>query len=188
MNEGTKKKKKWPLVAGVIVALIIVAACVGGGEGAKKIGDSSDGSNSSASVTSTEQSKFAIGDVVELNGVQVTLVGVTESAGAQYLEPAEGNVFLLCEFEINNQSSKDIGVSSIMSFEAYCDDYSISESFTAETVAVNDGKKQLDGTVAAGKKMNGVVGYEVPKDWKKLEVTYSPDYWGSKSITFEASK
>ena len=30
-------------------------------------------------------------------------------------------------------------------------------------------KNQLDGTVAPGKKMNGVIGYEVPADWKELE-------------------
>ena len=44
--------------------------------------------------------------------------------------------------------------------------------------------KQLDGTVAAGKKMKGQVGYEVPKDWKELEVHVTPDYWGGDTLTF----
>lgn len=186
MNEEKKKKKKWPIIAGVIAVIIIIGAAAGGSSEPKKIGDGSG----SGTVTegSTEKSKFAVGDVVELNGVQVTLVEVTESTGVQFFEPDEGNVFLICEFEINNQSSKDINVSSIMSFDAYCDDYSVNTSIMAASAGKESGKTTLDGTVAAGKKMNGIISYEVSSEWKTLEITYSPDYWGNKSMTFEAVK
>ena len=49
-------------------------------------------------------------------------------------------------------------------------------------------KNQLDGTVAAGKKFNGVIGYEVPADWKELEVRFTPDFWSGKEIIFVANK
>ena len=45
-------------------------------------------------------------------------------------------------------------------------------------------KNQLDGAVAAGKKFNGVIGYEVPTDWKELEVRFTPDFWSGKDIVF----
>ena len=43
---------------------------------------------------------------------------------------------------------------------------------------------QLDGSVAAGKKMKGVIGYELPSDWKELEIHYTSDLWSSSSIIF----
>ena len=46
---------------------------------------------------------------------------------------------------------------------------------------------QLDGTIAAGKKMKGVVGYEAPQDWSELEIRFSPSFWGSE-IVFEYKK
>lgn len=36
-----------------------------------------------------------------------------------------------------------------------------------------------------GKKMNGVIAYEVPADWQELEISYSPSFWG-KAMTFVA--
>ena len=50
------------------------------------------------------------------------------------------------------------------------------------------GKNQLDGSVAAGKKMNGVIAYQVPEDWKTLEIKFSPSFWSNKSATFVATK
>lgn len=89
----------------------------------------------------------------------------------------------MLEFEIENNSNTDISVSSIASFEAYCDDYSVNMNLTANLLY--DNKNQLDGNVAAGKKMNGVIGYEVPADFKTLEVKFSPSFWSNRAITFE---
>ena len=101
-----------------------------------------------------------------------------------FYTPDSGNVFLFCEFAIENKSSKDISISSIMSFEAYVDDYSTNMSMTG-TLAADKG--QMDGTVAAGKKMSGVIGYEVPADWKTLEIRFTPDFWSGNDITFIAN-
>lgn len=94
-------------------------------------------------------SVYSIGDTAESNGVKVTLVNAETGHGSQYLTPSAGNIFVTLEFEIENDSSSDINVSSIASFEAYCDDYSVTESITA--VALSD-KSTLDGNVAAGKR------------------------------------
>lgn len=74
----------------------------------------------------------------------------------------------------------------MMSFEAYCDDYTCSLSFGALVERGN--KEQLDGTVAAGKKFNGVVGYEVPADRQNLEIHFTPDFWTGNDIVFVATK
>ncbi len=128
---------------------------------------------------------FKLGDSVELDDVVVSFLDVTESTGEQFLEPAEGNIFVLCEFEITNNSDKELAVSSMLSFEAYCDDYTCEYSLSA-LMAKGD-KDQLDGSVAAGKKMKGVIGYELPSDWKELEVHYTPDILDNDKIIFVAT-
>lgn len=156
----------------------------------KKV-DNTGTSNIETSVDNNEEVKeekneFYVGETAELKGVLVTLVNVTESTGSQFNTPTDGNVFVLCEFEIVNNSDKEINVSSMMSFEAYCDDYACTFSLTALLEKGN--KNQLDGTVAAGKKFNGVIGYEVSADWKELEVRFTPDFWSGNDIVFVANK
>ena len=117
-----------------------------------------------------------------MKGILVTFVDVSESNGSTYNKPAEGNVFVICEFEITNNSKEEITVSSILDFEAYCDDYACEYSVGA--LMEKGSKNQLDGTVAAGKKMRGVIGFEVSADWKELEIRYTPDLWSEKQIIF----
>ena len=133
-----------------------------------------------------DKTTFSVGEKVELNDILVTLVDVTESNGSDFNKPADGNVFALCEFEIENNSNGDIAVSSIISFEAYVDSYSTNMSLSA--LIEKGDKNQLDGSVAAGKKMRGIVGYEIPFDWNELEINFTPSFWSSKSITFIATK
>lgn len=194
------------IIIGIVAVGILGAALNGGDNGPKKVEPTSSSaddsavqangtSNNEAEVVATatpvptsapEKTTFAIGETVELNNIMVTMVGVSESNGSDYNKPADGNVFAICEFEIENNSSNDIAVSSVISFEAYCDDYAIQQSFTGLMEASS--KKQLDGSVAAGKKMNGVIAYELPSDWKELEINYTPVFWSGKDITFIASK
>jgi hypothetical protein len=95
-------------------------------------------------------------------------------------------VFALAEFEIENNSDKDITVSSIMSFEAYSDGYSTSTSIAA--LLEKGDKGQLDGNIAPGNKMKGVIGYELSKDWSELEIHFTPNFWTDKAIVFIATK
>ena len=142
--------------------------------------------NSSSDVPTISSNKtFKLGDVVELGDVVISFVDMVTSTGADFSKPAEGKVFVLCEFEITNNSSEELAVSSMMSFEAYCDDYACEYSFSA-LMAKGD-KEQLDGSVAAGKKMRGVVGYEIPTDWKELEVQYTPNILSSDKVIFIAT-
>ena len=193
---GAKIKKGHPILIGVLVFFFLVAIIGSSGDGdePKKIETSTPTQNVETTPTQTEKepelekenkSAFYVGETAELKGVSVTLTSVTESTGSTYNTPTDGNVFVLCEFEIANDSDKEITVSSMMSFEAYCDDYTC--TFSLGALMEKGNKNQLDGTVAAGKKFNGVVGYEVPTDWQELEIVFTPDLWSGKDITFIAT-
>ena len=142
---------------------------------------------SSNTTPSSDKTTFGIGDTAELKSVQMTLVNAEEFGGADFFTPQDGYVFVGCEFEIANNSKNEINVSSYVSFNAYCDGYAISQSMTGASAWDKNGKKTLDGTVAPGKKLSGVIVYEVQSDWKELEVSYSPSFWG-KAMTFIVPK
>lgn len=184
---GAKNVKSGLVVWGVIaiVVLIIIASAAGGSDEPVKVGDMGAQSNTTNTEKQEDKNNFTIGEIAELKGVQVSLVNVSESTGSTYNTPNEGNVFVLCEFEIINNSQEEISVSSMLSFEAYCDDYAC--SFSLGALMEKGNKNQLDGTVAAGKKFNGVIGYEVPSNWKELEVHFTPDFWSGKDIVFVAT-
>lgn len=190
-----RKKQGAPgclIVVLVVVVLVVIAAFAGGGESnsPQKV-ESTSGTSQSASQASQAQSQpeqtvFTVGDTVELNGVKTTLLSAEEYPGKQYMMPTDGNVFLVCQFEIENDSSAEINVSSMVSFNAYCDDYSVSLSITGEML--EDSWKTLDGTVAPGKKINGVIAYEIPQDWQKMEISYTPSFWSGHDVQFEINK
>lgn len=200
---GAKVKKGHPILIGVliVIALLVVINTMGSSKEPQKVATPTQSQNTAATTTAAttatkaveqttapkedKKTTFLVGETAELNGVQVTLKGVTESKGSSYNKPNDGNVFVLCEFDIANNSDAEIAVSSMMSFNAYCDDYACTYSLGA--LIEKGSKNQLDGSVAAGKKFNGVVGYEVPADWKELEISFTPDFWTGKDITFIAT-
>lgn len=188
-----RKKQGAPgclIVVLVVVVLMVIAALAGGGESntPQKVESTSSTSQaaSQSSEAQPEQTVFTVGDTVELNGVKTTLLSAEEYPGKQYMMPTDGNVFLVCQFEIENDSSEEINVSSMVSFNAYCDDYSVSLSITGEML--EDSWKSLDGTVAPGKKINGVIAYEIPQDWQKMEISYTPSFWSGHDVQFEINK
>ena len=188
---GAKQKKPTALIIlGVIVLIFIVAAVFGDSNEPTQVGTvdpsaSFAGTQSDSTQLVDQPDVFGVGDVVELDGVNVTLLSVTENNGSQFFTPTDGNVFVLFEFDIDNQSDSDIAVSSMLSFEAYFDDYASSVSISALS---SSDKPQLDGSIAAGRKMTGVVGYEAPADWAKAEIRYTPEFWSGGEIVFEYTK
>ena len=92
------------------------------------------------------------------------------------------------EFDIANNSSDDITISSIANFEAYCDDLALNQDLMGLLAPEADGKNQLDGSIAAGKKMNGIIAYQVPADYKSFEINVAPDFWSSQDVKFIINK
>ena len=173
------------IVSFIMVCILLLGLCACSSEPSLVGTAPTDNDAATENPTAQADKIFKLGDVVEIDDIIVSFVDVTESTGSDFNKPADGNVFVLCEFEITNNSSEEISVSSMLSFEAYCDDYSCDYSFSALLEKGN--KDQLDGTIAAGKKMKGVVGYELPSNWKELEIHYTLSILESDEIVFVAT-
>ena len=170
---------KWIIV--VIIAIAVISAFTGGDDEPKKVGEAQTENKK----VEEKKDTFLLGEIAELDNVRVTLSDYKENTGSEWNKPADGNVFILVQFEIENNSNEEIAVSSMISFEAYADDYAANLSIGA--LAENE-ETQLDGTIAAGKKMKGWIGYEVPSDWKKFEVHFVDSIWSSTPFKFVIEK
>ncbi len=156
--------------------------------------DSGQGTSSGAEVSSSAaepssaapDGAYGKGDTAETGGAQITFLDVSENEGSDFFKPADGKVYLLCEFEIVNTSDEELVISSMMCFDCYVDDVQTTISLSA--LSSKEDKNQLDGTIASGKKMIGVLGYEVPSDWKTVEIHFAPDLLSSDKLIFTASK
>lgn len=140
----------------------------------------------SVSLKNDNKDIFYLGEMAELNGVAVTMTNFTENSGSEFNYPAEGNVYILVEFEIVNNSNSDLAISSLLSFTAYCNDYKLDYSLGA--IVEKGASNQLDGTIAAGKRMKGVVGWEVPADWENIEIHFIDNMWDNNTFKFMVEK
>ncbi len=171
------------IISLILACLLVFGLCACGNDDPTLVGSNNSGNGTSAG--SDDNKEFKLGDSVELGDVVVTFTDVTKSTGSQFNKPADGKVYVLCEFEIANNSKEDLAISSMLSFKGYCDDYACNYSIGA--LMEKGDKDQLDGTVTAGKKMKGVIGYEIPTDWKELEIHYTPDILSNDKIVFVAT-
>lgn len=195
------KKRQTPhgclIAVVVVIVLIVLLAIAGGGSDstsassapadtasstASAPSDASGGSAEAEPQPTEAPAVYGVGDTAEDSGVRVTLVNAEITAGSGYSVAADGNTFVVLEFEVENESDSDISVSSMLSFEAYCDDYAVNQSLTPLTLYPD--KSTLDGSVAAGRKLNGLIAYEVPADFQNLDITFIPSFWGNRSVSF----
>lgn len=178
------KKNGWiGVIIAVIVLIGIIAACSGGANDESK----STGGGGNNTTAQTQKDYYGVNEAVTQSDITVTLLSVSEVTPTnQYMKPTDGNVFVSCEFLIENNSKSEMNVSSMLNFSAYADGFSINQSLSAISAAGT--KSQLDGSVAAGKKMQGFIGYEVPKTWKEIEIEFNPNAFSNKSMKFKYTK
>lgn len=185
-----KKKGKALKIALIVIGVMVVLGIIGsifGDNSPQKVDNSSPSAeNNAEEQTQEEKTTFTVGETAEMNDVQVAFVNYEESFGSEYNTPTDGNVFVLANFEITNNSDSELTISSLMSFEAYADDYALNYSLSA--LMEKGDSTQLDGTIAPGKKLNGWIGYEVPADWSKVEIHFTDNVWSNNKFVFEISK
>lgn len=189
-NEVKKTKKpfykRWWFIA---LAVVVVLGVIGSiGEDNPKVADDQSAAPVAAGIESPAgeetqpkaEETFKIGEMVETKKVKAIITGMEKPEGNQFNKPTDGNEFVILNLEIENISDGEINISSMLNFDAYVDDTSMNESISAQIA--KEGSKTADATIAVGKKAKGTLGYEVPKDWKQIEVHFKPDAWGNTAI------
>lgn len=133
-NCGAKLKMKHPILSSVLVVIIlmVIISIFSGGnnkdvptkvENVAPVEVEETVDSGSDEIITSNSIMFYIGETAELNDITASLVNISETNGSSYNKPSDGNIFVLCEFEIANNSKEEIVISSLLNFNAYCDDY-----------------------------------------------------------------
>lgn len=165
------------------MALLLCAVLAFGAAGCKGGGDA-DPSSSQATVL--PEGTHPVEESVEELGTVTVLRQYIESQGTDNTVPDEGNVFLLCEFRIENTTDEDMHISTTLCFTGYADGVEVAPSIKA--LEARGAHSTLDSSMKAGQTMLGVVGFEVPADWKVFQVDFQPDAMRSDAISFAFAK
>jgi len=190
-KQGGGILKKLLLIFIVLIAIGAIGSFLSGGDKTQHVDSakSNDNSNENEKQSNAADNSFNIGEIAEYNDVQVTVLSYEESTGNEWVQPESGKIFVFPEIEITNNSDDEISVSSMISFDCYIGDYKADFSSNAfMALSTESGKQQLDGSIAPGKKIKGVLGIEAPSDWSTIEIYYKDNVWLSSNFSFLISK
>ncbi|HIZ83705.1 MAG TPA: DUF4352 domain-containing protein [Firmicutes bacterium] len=165
----------WTLMLCVLLAL-----------GATGCGGGDTPPTSSQVVVSLPEGTYGMGESAEELDTRVTLRQYVEEAGSDTAQPAEGHIFLLLEFRIDNLRDTELPVSTLLSFEGRVDGQAVSPS--TDALSARGSHSTLNGTVPVDGGIVGVVGFEVPQDWQVFQVDFHPEVTKSDCISFAVAK
>ena len=134
-----------------------------------------------------EEVTFTLGDTVINEDYTVTL----ESARIitdydEYNTPNENCEFLELCFVVENKADDELFVYDYK-LETYVDDFVVEANDNVDAILAS-GEELLSATLASGKKVRGVLCYELSKDWSELEIIFDLDYGDDNEGTLVLSK
>lgn len=165
---------------------VFVLACGGGSAATSPTANSSAAAPVASDAPAATEApavpaSYAVGETAELNGLKITVNEFKEVEGTQFMQPEEGKRFLVVDVTFENTGSDAATVSSIMNMELK-DDTGQSYNIDLGATTASEGKSP-DGTIVAGDKLRGQVGYQVPTDATGLQWIFK-EAIGSNRVVF----
>ena len=117
------------------------------------------------------ESRYKVGDTAQLLGLDISIEHVSRSKGNGLLAAAEGNEYVGFYIIIDNTSSVDQYISTMLLFDAYTDGVKSNYS-TKGLSAFSSSVETLDGRLAPGKRMMGYYVIEVSESWSEIEIQF----------------
>lgn len=177
-NQPKKKKpllKKWWFWLIVVIIVIGIGAANGKDE-PTKVGDSSKtasttNSNSSGSPKSNKSKTFKIGDVVALDGLNLSVTKVDKSNGSDFEKPKSGNEFVIVHVKIANKGTEKIDYNPF-----YFKVQNSKGQITDETFTTIDQDTTLNsGELAPNGEIEGTIAFEEPQGDRGLVLQFQDD-------------
>jgi hypothetical protein len=145
-------------------------------------GDSGGSSGSQQAVT---DERFTLNETAVFRNISVTAEEIIINDGWKtesfaIFTPSEGNKYVAVKFTIENTSSEDQHISTILLFDAYADGVKLEYSFGADSGLTGT----LEGNISPGRRLVGYYGVEVSENAKKLELEVRSSWLGSGKAVF----
>ena len=113
----------------------------------------------------------AIGDSVTLGDITLTVTGVEEPKGDSFFTPDEGNKFLIVRTVFENTGSDEEVVSTLLQMSLLDAD---GTKYEIDILAATLAEQTPDGTIAAGAKLEGGAGFQVPTEASGFTFVFAP--------------
>jgi hypothetical protein len=126
---------------------------------------------------------YAVGDVIEIGQMALTVNEVTYPAGDDFNQPDEGKKFVVVDVTFENKASEAKTLSTIMQMTLK-DTTGQGYDVDLMATAVADGSSP-DGEIAPGETIRGQVGYQVPEDAEDLMFVFDADVFGHGKVFVE---
>jgi len=167
------------ILAGIVIVIVLGTIGSKMGNTPTKVA-TSDTSTKTASTTPVETTKstvFKVGDTVKLSNYKVKVNKTLIVEGNDFTKPKEGNEFFAVDCTIENTSSTEQTISSIIMFKIVDKD----GRACAQSI-MTQGSGQLDGVIGAGRKMTEQYVVEAPKGATELELEFDGSLFTSGQI------
>ncbi len=187
-----KKNTGRNAIIAVVVIVVLLAACGGIAaaiSNANKSANTGTIVNNPTSTTGNTQptsapaqpSTFKVGQTISVGGTwQITVVSAKTDTGSQFNTPQKpGDVFLVVTIAVKNISSQSQTMSSALQWTLQ-DSTGQKYDFTIDANAGST----LDGAVAVGAPLKGVISYEVPKSIHAFTLNFQNDITSSDQSTW----
>lgn len=137
--------------------------------------------------TKDKVTRFTIGDTIINRDYKLTVEGASIIVSDnKYAQPNEDCEFVEVDVTLENTSNDTLNVNPLK-FTSYADGFSVDNYNSDAYVATS--KNTLRADLDIGKKVKGVLCYEVPKDWSELEVFVNlSNYFGKEDAILTISK
>lgn len=134
-----------------------------------------------AAVTGEQaQQAFAVGDVIEIGDLLLTVNEVTSPSGDEFNKPDEGTKFLVVDVTLENRGSESKTVSSML--QMWVKDATGQKYVLDLSASVASGGSTPDGEIVPGEKLRGQVGYQVPEDAEGMVFVFDADVFGQGKV------
>jgi len=124
--------------------------------------------------------KGKIGDTLTLGDTTLTVTDVKRTTDGN-LAPSSGNEYVMITVDVANNSKEDLTLSGLLSF-VLTDSAGKDQQFAIGAKYANMFDTVTSGTIKAGSKATGELGYEVAKGSKPLTLKFMPDILNSNKV------
>ena len=190
MSKNVIKKTKVIIKRIILLNLLFLIAALTACTDSLISKESNSGAQPSTHSSKTESKDtltFTTGETAVFDNLKITANEITEktSDDSGFISAENGKTFVGVQFTVENISDEEQAVSSILLFEAYCDDVKCDYSFSA-AMAFPDGT--IDGSIAPGKKLTGWYAVEIPSEWSSLELHVASSWLSNAKAVFIFNK
>jgi len=154
------------------VIIVLIIGCIGAAAGSRskdpqKVGESGGSSEQQAD---NANKTFKVGDVIVVDGMEVSVTSVQRNWTGEYSKPDDGKEYVKVNVQITNKSEDK------ESYNALSWKMEDSNGAIDGCEFVIDNEDDLNsGELAKGGTKKGSLIFEVPKDDKSLKLHYLPD-------------